>query len=323
MSEIDYDRLLEALPYRIPATEVIVPCHHIPPETKEWEGVVSIAERYLTLTRPMPLEGDRALRPLSTGELAITAHLRGEAPWMSEAIDLLDEQFRIQLWAGRPWIAHRPLLLVGGPGTGKSHFARLLADYGRTGCTLVSMAGAFDAATIDAVPRGFVQPQPCLAALAMHQAATANPVIVLDEVEKAGRSERHGDALAALLTLIEPSTAMAFFDRCLQAHIDVSHVNWIMTANSIETLSPPLRSRLDIVHVQGPGPEHVDRLIATLLRDIARRWRVPQACLPDLTLGAEDLLCERFERHRSVRQLGRELQAALGAGLRRMERTVN
>ncbi len=307
----------------IPTTRYVLPCNGIPPDTKEFEGVVSIAERYAKLATPLPLAGAAALQPLRNGSLAVTACLQREAPWMSYVIDLLDEQFRLGLWAGRPWIAHRPILLVGPPGAGKSHFARLLADAAGTGFTLLSMAGVFDAASIDATPRTFIQPLPCLPALAMHQARTANPIVVVDELEKAGRSERHGNPLAALLTLIEPSTAAAFYDRCLLAHIDVSHVNWIMTANSIESLSPALRSRCDIVTVPGPGPEHFDELLRTLLRDIARRWRIPPASMPSLEPRAEELLRARFARSRSARQLGRELRAALAAGVRLTRRTIN
>lgn len=308
---------------RIPTTRYILPCAEIPPETKEFDGLVSIAERYARLTEPLPLAGAEALRPLADGTRAITAYLQAEAPWMAEAIELLDEQLRAGLWAGRPWIAHRPLLLVGGPGAGKSHFARLVASFSRIGFTMLSMAGVFDAASIDATPRTFIQPLPCLPALAMHQAGTANPLVIVDELEKGGRSQRHGDPLAALLALLEPSSAGAFYDRCLLTHIDVSHVNWIMTANSIDTLAPPLRSRLDIVHVRGPGPEHFDGLLAKLLREIARRWGVPVSALPELDRQAEGLLRARFARSRSVRQLGRELQGALAAGLRLTTHTIS
>jgi hypothetical protein len=77
------------------------------------------------------------------------------------------------------------------------------------------------------------------------------------------------------------------------------------------------------VHASGPGPEHFDGLLARLLRDTARRWRVPASAVPDLDPRAEDLLRDRFTRSRSVRQLGRELQGALAAGPRLASRTIN
>lgn len=307
----------------LPATEYVRPCAFIPPDTKEFEGCPTFAQRFAALTERLPLAGADALRPSPGGMLAITGHLRAEAPWMQTAIDLLDEQFRAAIWSGRPWIAHRPLLLIGPPGSGKSHLARLLAQRAGVGFTLMSMAGVFDAASIEGVPRSYTQSYPCLPAIAMQDARTANPVIVLDELEKAGGSKRHGDPHAALLNLLEPLTASGFYDRCLMAHVNVSHVNWIMTANSLAGVPAPLKSRLDIVEVKGPGPEHFDALLRNLIRDVAARWRMPVNMLPDIVPAAEDVLRSRFERHRSARQLGREVQAALAVGLRLSSRTIN
>lgn len=307
----------------LPTTEYVRPCAFIPPDTKEFDGCPTFAERFRTLTEPLPLAGADALRPDPDGTLAITAHLRAEAPWMEAAINLLDEQFRAAIWSGRPWIAHRPLLLLGPPGSGKSHLARLLAERARAGFTLMSMAGVFDSGVVEGVPRTFTQSYPCLPAVAMQDAGTANPVIVLDELEKAGGSRRHGSPHAALLSLLEPSTAAQFYDRCLMAHVNVSHVNWIMTANSLAGVPAPLRSRLDIVEVKGPEPQHFEALLRNLILDVAVRWRMPAAMLPEIAPAAEDLLRSRFERCRSARQLGREVQAALAAALRLSSRTIN
>ena len=88
-------------------------------------------------------------------------------------------------------------------------------------------------------------------------------------------------------------------------------------------LSGPLRSRLDIVEVEGPGEEHFDGLVRNVLRDLAVRWRVPPSMLPDLAPGADDALRFRFARHRSARRLAREVQAALAATLAIVRRTIN
>lgn len=270
----------------------------------------------------MPLAGAEALTLRRDGQLAIIAHLRADMPWLAPAIDLLEDQLRAQLWAGRPWIKFRPMLLPGPPGAGKSHLAQLLATRAGTGHAVVSMAGMYDASLLTGAPRSYTSPSPSFPAVAMCQARTANPILVGDELDKVATDRRMGDPLAALLTLIEPVIAGAYYDKCLLAECDLSHATWLFTANTLDGIGAPLRSRLDIVTVDGPGEAHFETVFASLLRDLAIIWRVTIAELPDLALGAEDLLRQRFARSRSVRALRRELHAAMAAGLRHGVRTV-
>lgn len=301
----------------LPTTEFIQPCTRIEPEASDGSAILlSIADLYQALTHFLPLAGAVPLNKGRDGEISLTRHLHDEAPWLSAAIDRIDAQLRLQLWAGRPWIAFRPLLLVGPPGSGKSHLARLIADKAGTGHAVLDFAGISDSRTIEGTARGWTSAQPCFPAVAITQARTANPVVVLEEIDKAGGSARSGDPLSVILTMIERSTARAYYDKCLLAPIDLSHVNWIMTANDASRLPVPLRSRLNIVEVQGPRPEHFDRLLANLLRDLADRWGLPVGCLPDLGPEGEAMLAQRFERHRSVRRLAREIETILAAVIR-------
>ncbi|MEO9131319.1 MAG: AAA family ATPase [Sphingomonas sp.] len=298
----------------IPTTRYIQPCAGIEPEPTDGSSVfTSVADRYVALTRRLPLAGASVMKLDRHNDIAITRHLRDEAPWLATAIDRIDAQLRLQLWAGRPWIAFRPLLLTGPPGCGKSHLARVIGQGASTGHAVLDLAGISDARTIEGTARGWTSTQPCFPAIAMKQAMTANPVLTLEEIDKAGGSARNGDPLSVILTMIERSTARRYYDKCLMAPVDLSYVNWVMTANDASRLPAPLRSRLDIVEVTGPGPEHFDALAANILRDLAKDWEVPVTALPTIEPSVEQIVRQRFHGHRSVRRLAREIEAVLAA----------
>lgn len=291
-------------------------CREIAPEAIEAGlGISTPAERYSRLTEELPLGGASSLQRVG-GDIAVIARLDDELPWLDTAIDLIAKQLEAQLWAGRPWIAFRPLLLVGQPGCGKSQFGRVIAAAGGTGHATLDLSGVCDAGTLEGTARGWTNAQPCFPALAMAQAGTANPLLLIEEIDKAGGSRAGGEPQAVLLNMIEPGTARAYDDKCLLAELDLSHLNWILTANNLACLAAPLRSRLDIVEVTGPAGEHFDALAAGLLRDLAARWQVPEGSLPPILPETMKALRKTFNNHGSVRRLQRDLHRVIAASVR-------
>lgn len=299
-------------------------CEQIEPEPADGSIIVTgVQQRFETLTLELPLGGGEAMKPGTDGALALTEFLYDEAPWLGAAIDRIDAQLRLQLWTGRPWVAFRPIVLVGPPGCGKSHLARLIASQAGTGFATLDLAGTSDNRTLEGTARGWTTAQPCFPAITINRTATANPVICLEEIDKAGGSSRNGDPLATILTMIEPSTSRGYFDKCLLAPLDLSHVNWIMTANDANRLPGPLRSRLDVIELGGPGPEHFEKVFANLLRDLANRWDLKLDMIPSIDRGIEAMLKDRFAGHHSVRRLMRELETVLAALIRTTPRPVH
>lgn len=201
--------------YRIPDVPFARVCAAIEPEVDKFDhaiGYRSIEKRFDALTRPLPLRGAEAMSRGRDGAVRLVASLRSGAPWMAEAVAIVEEQVELALWAGSPWLRLRPLLLVGGPGSGKSHFARALAE--ASGCALMQLplGGDNDNRSLGGTARGWIGAQPGLPIVGMAQSRTANPVVVLDELDKVSPERRNGNAWDTLLSMLEPVTAGAWYD---------------------------------------------------------------------------------------------------------------
>lgn len=288
------------------------PCDEIRPERSE-DLTPGLRQAYAALMTDLPLLGGRAMRPTADGGAELGDRLRASLPWMSDAIGVIERQLRLAVWAGRPWLSWRPLLLLGPPGVGKTHLAREIGRLAGVGHAVFDLGGMHDAAALTATSRGWTNAKPCWPAEMMDAHRCANPVLVLDELDKSGGSRRNGDPRKALLAMLEPSTAEAYFDACLMCEVDLSAACWILTANAASGLPRPLLSRLDVVRVGPPGPEHLDGLVADVVAGFARRWGVPAAAFPELPGRARRAIRDAFGRHRSVRLLKRHVEEVLAA----------
>ena len=160
-----------------------------------------------------------------------------EFPYAADVID-----FALADLVGRRTIRLRPLLLVGEPGGGKSRFVRRLAEILHVECWRTD-ASRSDGATFGGTDKSWYSAEACHPFLAIARAKYANPIVLIDELEKAGTRSDYGRFWDCLLGFLEPETAARYPDPALQVTLDLSHVSYIATANSLDPLPAPLRDR--------------------------------------------------------------------------------
>ena len=183
----------------------------------------------------------------------IAAALHEDMPWMAPATEAAWDALRRGCRLGEP-IRIGPLVLVGPPGIGKTAWAHRLAELlALPACTLDASQGLASFA-LAGTERGWRTAQPGRPIETMIETRTANPVIVIDELCKAGGlASGHGVNLAflpSLLGLIEPESARRWQCPFFRVRIDVSHLSWVMTANTVRTLPAPVRNRCRVLFLE-------------------------------------------------------------------------
>lgn len=189
-----------------------------------------------------------------------------DLPNFTEVLDDVKRQLAL-CQDSRDALEITPMLLLGPPGIGKTHFAREVAQLLGTGMGFISMSSLTAGWVLSGASSQWKGARPGKVFETLVDGAYANPVMVVDEIDKA-RAEHAYDPLGALYSLLEHDTAGTFTDEFAEVAIDASQLIWVATANDERSIPEPILNRMNVFQVDAPDADAARTIALRLYRQL-------------------------------------------------------
>ena len=265
-------------------------------------------QSYLDWVVEVPFE-NLANKKLSVQEVA--KQLNADHYGLEKPKDRIEEYFALRELLQLRGVAGKVnngaiLCFAGPPGVGKTSLANSIAKALKRELVRVALGGLEDVNELRGHRRTYIGAMPGRIVQGLIEAKQMNPVVVLDEIDKVGRSFR-GDPTAVLLEILDPEQNNKFRDYYLNFNIDLSKVVFVATANDVSAIPPALRDRMEFIELSSYTPQEKF--------EIAKKYLIPQELKKhglkpsEVTLGKDvlSLIISDYTRESGVRNLRRRL----------------
>jgi hypothetical protein len=283
-----------------PSLLVLASVEHLPGSARDGEGKGGKTTAHNARAEWGPFAGKRwplvRVPDLATAREILVA----EFPYAADIVDAV-----LRDLVGRPHVVVRPLLLVGSPGSGKTRFARRLAEVLGLGWQVHGCGGASDS-TILSTSRQWSTGRASTPLQLLKRLGAASALLVLDELDKVGTGNQNGNLLDGILPLLTDDAAR-FFDTYLECGTDLSGLSYVATVNGVEGLRrshPALVDRFRVHVLPAPRRQDLPVVCRTILADLRAERGQDETWCPDLD-GEELALVEQHYRGGSLRLVRR------------------
>jgi hypothetical protein len=208
------------------------------------------------------------LKPAVRSADEVYAALSSEFPWMREANEMAARAVAFAQRTESKALRMKPVLLQGLPGLGKTRWMRRFSDITGVPTHRASLSGVDTTKSIIGSERGWANARPSLPAYAFLATEAANPVIYVDEVDKATKWDSIADAF---LPMIEGETASSYPDIYLLGNLDLTAASFIFSANDLSKVSAEFLSRVKVISIRAPNENEVTSVIRTMVEETCEK----------------------------------------------------